>query len=76
MTTLEEVFLKLDDSNEIGNGGSDNEAIDRSLENLVLNDGKYTSPNNIHVNVPEMDCGPRGGRFALLLSQMIALIQV
>ena len=81
MTTLEEVFLKLDEEQNDEEGEEMGESLNGSTEHLVLDDGlepkEHLSSSSVEVDVPEMketSCGLN--RFQLQWQQFVALMEV
>ncbi|XP_065066088.1 cholesterol transporter ABCA5-like [Rhopilema esculentum] len=79
MTTLEEVFLKLDDDENQISEGVINPQTQESTENLVIDDGLKAprlSTNDVRVNVPEMQCITTKGLLMQMWLQLTALLEV
>ena len=80
MTTLEEVFLKLDDdSNNDKEGSFDNIAADESTHNLILDDGSnepHLTTNGVQVNMVEFGSSSKSDWFSILWLQLTALLEV
>ncbi len=73
MTTLEEVFLRLDGEQDLANGEV-NAGIDEPTENLVAENGGSSLANNVNMN--EIEGIAEQGSFALLWLQLTALLEV
>ena len=79
MTTLEEVFLKLDDDENQKSEGVINTSTQESTEDLVIDDGVKAprlSTNDVRVNVPEMQCATNKGLLIRMWLQLTALLEV
>ena len=77
MTTLEEVFLKLDDSFNSSDIGISNDA--ERDQDLVLDDGidqSHLTTQDVRVNMLEFDSNQRLNWYLVLWLQLTALLEV
>ena len=75
MTTLEEVFLRLDNEQE-QLGGEINEAVDEATENLIINKTGQNLGASTDMDISKMEGISKEGSFGLLWLQLTALLEV